>query len=167
MDLAANSHTSAKSRRANFSSSTGNFTNRSVNTKQFAIAHKSCALKLAMEKKWAAQLEYKNRDMASCLQELEAMVASGNTRTIPPKVPPAPPARHSIQIAGAEFAHSAVGNLDDSFSDENSSDPYIQIIIPHCAKKLPAQPVPRVPSKTSLPTPKNQAGDRHALDGDY
>jgi hypothetical protein len=50
MDLAANSHASAKSQRMNFSSSTGNSTNRSVNTKQFAIAHKSCALELAMER---------------------------------------------------------------------------------------------------------------------
>jgi hypothetical protein len=50
MDLAANSHASAKSRRTNFSLLTGNSTNRSVNTRQFAIAHKSRALELAMEK---------------------------------------------------------------------------------------------------------------------
>jgi hypothetical protein len=167
MDLAANSHASAKSWRTNLSLSTGNSTNRSVNTKQFAIAHKSRALELAMEKKKAAQLEFENRDMARRLQELEAMFATGNTGTVPPKVPPAPPARCSIQIAGAEFAHSAVSNLDNSSSDKNSSDPDIQIILPHAAKKLPAQPVPCVPSKTSLPTPKNRAGDRHALDGDY
>ncbi len=37
MDLAANSHASAKSRRTNFSLSTGNSTNGSVNTKQYAI----------------------------------------------------------------------------------------------------------------------------------
>jgi hypothetical protein len=90
MDLAANFHASAKSWRTNFSSSTSNSTNRSVNTKQFAIAHKSRALKLAMEKKQAAQLEFKNKDMARCLQELKAMFAPSNTGTIPPKVPPAP-----------------------------------------------------------------------------
>jgi hypothetical protein len=64
MDLAANSHASAKSWCMNFSSSTGNSTNRSINTRQFAIAHKSHALELAMEKKRAAQLEFKNKDMA-------------------------------------------------------------------------------------------------------
>ena len=64
MDLAANSHASAKSWHTNFSSSTGNSTNRSMNTRQFAIAHKSHALELAMEKKRAAQLEFKNKDMA-------------------------------------------------------------------------------------------------------
>jgi hypothetical protein len=96
MDLAANSHASAKSWFTNFSSSTGNCTNRSINTKQFAIAHKSRALKLAMEKKRVAQLEFENKDMACRLQELEAMFSTGNTGTIPPKVPPAPPACRSI-----------------------------------------------------------------------
>ncbi len=62
MDLAANSHASAKSRHTKFSSSTGNSTNRSINTKQFTIAHKPRALKLAMEKKLVAQLEFENRD---------------------------------------------------------------------------------------------------------
>jgi hypothetical protein len=51
MKLVANSHASAKSCGTNFSLSTGNSTNRSVNTTQFTIAHKSCALKLAMETK--------------------------------------------------------------------------------------------------------------------
>ncbi len=54
MDLAANSHASAKSWRTNFSLSMGNSINRSINTRQFAIAHKSHALELAMEKKCAA-----------------------------------------------------------------------------------------------------------------
>ncbi len=108
MDLAENSHASTKSRRIFFSLSTGNSTNRSVNTKQFAIGHKSCTLKLAIEnKKWVAQLEFENKDMSRQLQELEAMLASGLTTTIPPTTTPAPPARWSIRIAGAESANSA------------------------------------------------------------
>jgi hypothetical protein len=49
MNLATNLHASAKSRRTNFSCSTGNSTNCSVNTKQFALTHKSRALALAQE----------------------------------------------------------------------------------------------------------------------
>ncbi len=56
MDLVANYHASAKSHCKNFTSLTGNSTNRSINTKQFAIAHKSCALALMSKKKLSAQL---------------------------------------------------------------------------------------------------------------
>jgi hypothetical protein len=45
--------------------------------------------------------------MSCQLQELEAMLASGLTTTIPPTTTPAPPARWSIRIAGAEIANSA------------------------------------------------------------
>jgi hypothetical protein len=110
MDLAANSHASAKSRRTNFSLSTGNSTNRSINTRKFAIAHKSRALKLAMEKKCAAQLEFKNKDMARQLQELELLFANNNTGSIPPEGPPAPPGRHSICIAATGPSHSSIDN---------------------------------------------------------
>ncbi len=51
MDLVDNSHASAKSHHTIFSLSTGNSTNWSVSTEQFAIAHKSCTLALALEKK--------------------------------------------------------------------------------------------------------------------
>jgi hypothetical protein len=107
MDLAANSQASTKSRRTNFSWSTGNSTNKSVSMKQFTIAHKPCTLGLVMEKKRAAQLEYKNKDMSHQIQELEAMLASSLTTTIPPTTTPAPPAHRSIRIAGAESAYSA------------------------------------------------------------
>ncbi len=99
MDLAANLHASAKSRRTNFSSSTGNSTNRSVNTKQYAITHKSCALALAMEIRKIAQLEHENREMCCHLQELEALCASGpNQRAVPTPAlesPPEPPMEES------------------------------------------------------------------------
>ncbi len=57
------------------------------------------------------------------------------------------------------------GIIDEPSSDGNSSDPNAQIILPHSHKKLPAKTISRVPSKMSLPAPKNGAGDRHALDG--
>jgi hypothetical protein len=85
MDLAANSHASAKLRCTNFSLSTGNSTNQSVNTKQYAITHKLRALPLAMEIRKSAQLEHKN----SCLQELEAVYSSSpNQLVAPPPVDP-------------------------------------------------------------------------------
>ncbi len=89
MDLAANSHPSAKSRCTNFSLSTGNSTNQSINTKQHAITHKSRALTLVTEIRKSAQLEHKNRDMACRLQELKALYSSSpNQLVAPPPVDP-------------------------------------------------------------------------------
>jgi hypothetical protein len=164
MDLAANSHASAKSRRTNFSSSMGNSTNRSINTRQFAVAHKYRALELAMEKKRAAQLEFKNKDMAHRLQELELLFATNNTGSIPPKGPPAPPARRSIHIAATGPSHSSIDSSDNSSS---ASDPNVQVIIPHIEKKKLSQPTHRVPSKKRLHVPKSGAQGGHPLDGDY
>ena len=48
-NLAANSHASAKSCQSTFSCSTGNDTNRSMNTAKYVINHKSRALELASE----------------------------------------------------------------------------------------------------------------------
>jgi hypothetical protein len=76
MDLAANSHASAKSRDTIFSLSTGDSTNQSVNMKQYALTHKSRALALAMEKKHSVQLEQENKEMVQHLQELESMFAA-------------------------------------------------------------------------------------------
>jgi hypothetical protein len=77
MDLATNLHASAKSQRMNFSSSTGNSTNQSVNTEQYALTHKSCAIALALEVKKTAAMEHKNRAQSSQIQELEAMLSCG------------------------------------------------------------------------------------------
>ena len=107
-DLAANSHVSAKSRCTNFSSSTGNSTNRSINTKQYAITHKSRALALATEIRKTAQLEHENREMVCRLQELKILCASGpNQRSAPSPVysspnehlksPPEPPTEEPPQ----------------------------------------------------------------------
>ncbi len=65
MNLAANSHASTKSRCTNFSCSTGNSTNHSVNIKQFSLTHKSCALALAQEVKKSAKMEHKNKALAT------------------------------------------------------------------------------------------------------
>jgi hypothetical protein len=64
MDLAANCHAGTKSQRTNFSSSTGNSTNRSVSTKKFAMNHKAQAIALAKEVKHAAKLEHEHCKMA-------------------------------------------------------------------------------------------------------
>jgi hypothetical protein len=50
------------------------------------------------------------------------------------------------------------GSINDQSSDGNSSNLDVQIIPPHADRKLPAKPVFRVLSKTSLPAPKNGAG---------
>jgi hypothetical protein len=80
-----------------------------------------------MEKKQAAQLEFENRDMIHQLQELEAMLASSLTNTIPSATTPAPPARWSTRIAGAESANSAgeglrSGNTSPNVTNESMVD---------------------------------------------
>ena len=75
-NLAANSHASAKSRRSTYSCSTGNDTNRSMNTAKYAINHKSRALELASERKKSADLEASQRAMAQRIRELEAGLAT-------------------------------------------------------------------------------------------
>jgi hypothetical protein len=87
MDLAANSHASAKLHKTFYLLSTGNSTNRLVNTKQFAVACKERALALAEEKRRSAQLEHKNCKMACRLQALEELYAFG---MVPPSLPSSP-----------------------------------------------------------------------------
>jgi hypothetical protein len=91
MDLIANFHASKKSRRTKFLSSTGNSTNCSVNTEQFAVAHKERALAHAKENRHLAQLENKICKMACRLRALEELYASG---TVPP-CPPSSPGLHA------------------------------------------------------------------------
>jgi hypothetical protein len=76
MDLAANLHASAKLRQINFSSSTGNSTNRLVNTKQYALTHKSKALALALEVKCSANLKHANKALALQIRKLQAHLAN-------------------------------------------------------------------------------------------
>jgi hypothetical protein len=63
LDLAANSHASAKSRATNFSSLTGNLFLRSITTANFALTHKQRALNLAQERKKTAELSHTTRTM--------------------------------------------------------------------------------------------------------
>ncbi len=94
-DLAASSHASAKSRCSNFSSSTGNDTNRLPNTAKFALTHKTRAPELANERKKSADLIASQRAMARRIQELEELSAAS---TSPAKT--SRPPRRSIRIAG-------------------------------------------------------------------
>ena len=86
-NLAVNSHASAKSRQSTFSCSTGNDTNRSMNTVKYAIIHKSRALELASERKKLADLEATQRAMAQRIRELEDSFAN----TFPPQLRPPNP----------------------------------------------------------------------------
>jgi hypothetical protein len=100
MDLAANLHASTKSCWTNFSISTGNSTNRLVNTKQFALTHKACALALTNEQKKSADMEHKHMALSSCIQELEEMLAHGGPffeESPPPASAPGARARISFQ----------------------------------------------------------------------
>ncbi len=113
MDLAANSHASAKSCCTNFSSSTGNSTNHFITTKKFAMNHKARAIELAQEKKRASQLEHKNRKMAQKLQALELLYMMGNVRPLKTGVSSTTAALAgslSSPIPQARFDDSARGN---------------------------------------------------------
>ncbi len=165
-DLAASSHASAKSRRSNFSSSTGNDTNCSLNTSKFALTHKTRALELANERKKSADLIASQRAMAQRIQELEEMFAAS---TSPAKT--SRPPRRSIRIAGQTSkdpgaAHESVQgtivcvNNDSSeeaeFEDDND-------VTPPTNGVAIAASSPSDPSKTS---PKaTDAGNGQVLDG--
>jgi hypothetical protein len=73
--------------------------------------------------------------MSRRLQQTEATLASGLTTTIPPTTTPAPPARWSIRIAGAESANSAgegqgSGNTSPDVPNQSMVDDDLPIPIP-------------------------------------
>ena len=125
-NLAANSHASAKSRRSTFSCSTGNDTNRSLNTAKYAVNHKSRALELASERKKSAELEATQRAMAQRIRELEAGFAFSPPTPAPAFKPPRP----SVRISEPEPSHRSlrlasdgdVGEVVDVDGIESSSD---------------------------------------------
>ena len=158
-NLAANSHASAKSRRSTFSCSTGNDTNRSMNTAKNAINHKSRALELASERKKLADLEATQRAMAQRIRDLEESFA--NTLPTPGTTSKSP--RYSKRIS--KQAHMAtrtpggsvigeVVNVDDdgSSSDESEETEWIDDDgndgTSAVGKKTSA-PAPKYPSRTS------------------
>ena len=132
-NLAANSHASAKSRRSTFSCSTGNDTNRSLNTAKYAVNHKSRALELASERKKSAELEATQRAMAQRIRELEAGFASTPPTTgtagkpTRPSVRISEPTRRSPRLAG-EGAFGEVVDVDENGSsfDESDDDEWIE-----------------------------------------
>ena len=126
-NLAANSHASAKSRRSTFSCSTGNDTNRSLNTAKYAVNHKTRALELASERKKSAELEATQRAMAQRIRELEAGFAqtpyttSTACKPVRPSVRISEPSRRSPRLSGgSEFVE--VVDVDDSGSSYVGSD---------------------------------------------
>ena len=88
-NIAANSHASAKSRRSTFSCSTGNDTNRSMNSAKFALTNKARALDLASERKKSAELVATQRAMAQRIKGLEDSIA-GIPLTLTPSTTPRP-----------------------------------------------------------------------------
>jgi hypothetical protein len=167
MDLAANLHASAKSCRTNFSSSTGNSTNRLVNTKQFALTHKACALALTSKCKKSADMEHANMALYSHVKELEEMLTRGgplivennphadesSTRTGISFVDQMAVDNPSPHSASKEF-HDSASSDETSDSDESESDSEDRIIPPHPIKNFPVKSVPSDPSKTCLPKHK-------------
>ena len=126
-NLAANSHASAKSRRSTFSCSTGNDTNRSMNTAKYAINHKTRALELASERKKSAELEATQRAMAQRIRELEAGLAqtpsitSTACKSTRPSVRISEPSRRSPRLAeGIELVE--IVDVDDNGSSCVESD---------------------------------------------
>jgi hypothetical protein len=95
--------------------------NRSVNTKQYALAHKSRALDLANEQKKSADLVVSNWEMAQRIRELEAQFAASSPSSKKPKA-----SRHSICIA-------ARAPLDDTENiakyDTNDSGPGVIVCV--------------------------------------
>ena len=164
-DFAANSHASAKSRRSNFSCSTGNDTNRSINTAKFAMINKTRALELASERKKSADLEANQRIMARRIQELEASFS--NSSPVSDKIP-CSSVRRSVRISERPPPHPSSRNdkeyesmdTDDAEfidSDNNSKSSTTDDIAVEGAHH------PRTPSKTNHSA--SIAEDPNVLDG--
>jgi hypothetical protein len=161
-DFAANSHASAKSRRSTFSCSTGNDTNRSINTAKFAMINKTRALELASERKKSADLEANQRVMARRIQELEASFLNSspvtNTTTLNS-------VRRSVRISGRPPINPI--NKKDYESMDTEEAEFIDSDMD--SKSSPRDNTseeahhPRTPSKTNQSA--RNAGDLHVLDG--
>ena len=123
-NLAANSHASAKSRRSTYSCSTGNDTNRSMNTTKYALNHKSRALELASERKKSADLVATQRAMAQRIRDLEASFATAPNTPGTARLS----TRSSVRISAPTFKptwtprDSNIGEVVDVDDNESSSD---------------------------------------------
>jgi hypothetical protein len=163
MDHAVNSHASAKSRWT----SMGNSTNQSVNTRQFALTHKSRALALAMETKCAADLENKNNAMAICLQQLQSILARG---TPPSKHGPHHPLNLTPTPTLAPQQTRTVFNLADSdktscsYNSSDDSKPNAELIAKP-SNISPSIPNTSVPSRICRTTPAKGARRDDVLAG--
>jgi hypothetical protein len=130
-NLAVNTHASAKSCRSTFLCSTGNDTNRSMNTAKYVINHKSRALELASEGKKLADLEATQRAMAQQIRELEESFA--NNPLTPGTVSKSPrcsvrifePARNVTRTPGDSDIGEVVDVDEDGSSLNEKEDEWI------------------------------------------
>ena len=166
-NLATNSHASAKSRRSTYSCSTGNDTNRSMNTAKYAINHKSRALELASERKKSADLEATQRAMAQRIRELEASFAN----TPPTPLTAGTSTRSSIRISEPprksmstqmENGIQEVMNMDDSSEEEEWTDD-VRAIGNNAAGPQTSPTASHSPSRTG--STATGAGDARSLGG--
>jgi hypothetical protein len=171
MDLAANLHTSAKSCQTNLSSSTGNSTNCSVNTKQFALNHKERALALASKRKKSGDMVHKNKTLGTRIKELEGMLARGGP-LIMENNPPADatsartgiffkdqmPIDNPSVYSSSEESEQFLSSGDMLDSEESNSNSEVQIVVPQPSTTLCD------PSKTRLPASKDKSGGSCILD---
>ena len=166
-NLATNSHASAKSRRSTYSCSTGNDTNRSMNTAKYAINHKSRALELASERKKSADLEATQRAMAQRIRELEASFAN----TPPTPLTAGTSTRSSVRISEPprksmstqmENGIQEVMNMDDSSEEEEWTDD-VRAIGNNAAGPQTSPTASHSPSRTG--STATGAGDARSLGG--
>jgi hypothetical protein len=125
LDLAANSHASAKSRATNFSNSTGNLSSRSVTTANFALTHKQRALDLAQERKKTAELSHTTRTMEDQIRELEERLALSGllsaeapVHSLPTKIM----VRNGITFSNQPMFDMSLDQSSLSDSESNPSD---------------------------------------------
>jgi hypothetical protein len=141
--------------------------NQSVNTRQFALTHKSCALALAMETKCAANLEHKNNAMAIRLQQLESILARGMP---PSKHDPHHPLNLTPTPTPAPQQTRMVFNLADSdktscsYDSSDNSKPDAELIA-KTSNISPSIPNTSVPSRICCTAPAKGARRDDVLDG--
>jgi hypothetical protein len=164
-DYAANSHASAKSRRSTFSCSTGNDTNRSMNTAKFAMINKTRALELASERKKSADLEANQRVMALRIQKLESSFANSSpvTNNIPYTS-----IRRSVRISERPSTHHSHTNETEYESMDTEEAEFIDSDMDSKVSTKDNTSVeeahhPRTPSK--MKQSARSADDLQVLDG--
>jgi hypothetical protein len=159
MDLAANLHASAKSCQTNFSSSTGNSTNPSVNTKQYALTHKARALALALEVKHATDLEHTNKSLALQIRELQAQLAN-----VQPSSDTHPSSASLAKQSTQRVNHTIFQDEIDLVNSELDNN--VQSSVGDIVMEGPDASTPFLPSKQDDASSVEQMAAHSALNGD-